>query len=42
MKDCFGVTLLRSVIGQENFLNQSDAEPKLTATWSPAFFPRFR
>ena len=36
---------IRSVIGQENsrhFRNQSDAEPKLTATWSPAFFPRLR
>ena len=44
IKDCFGFYPIRSVIGQENsrhFRNQSDAEPKLTATWSPAFFPRF-
>ena len=38
--DCFGIALLRSVIGPENshrFLNQSDATLKPITTWSSAF-----
>ena len=43
--NCFGFTLLRSMIGLKNsrhLLSQSDVKPKLIATWSHAFSRAWR
>ena len=45
IRNCFGFTLQRSVIGLKNsrpLLNHSDAEPKPISTWSCSFSRAWR